>query len=347
MPPLSDLFSRSVSFVAHNNGLGLPIFVIAHSEALRRDVGEASEWVRQNRTRLDTLLVEHGAYVLRGFAVPETASFSRMIQSYPYAELDYTAGATPRAEVQGRIYEATKTPADYWIGLHQEMSYLPNYPEILAFFCSQPADSGGETVIADLRRFEAAMPARIRDAMMERGIRYIRNFRAPGRTSGHPRLDLAHKDWANAFNTVDPTIAERKAHGMGLTTRWLDDGGLEVSHVSSGFADHSVTGSTIWFNQMTTQFICRENLGPRADLWLEYYTKRGRPLPYTSTWGDGEEVAAEDRNCLYRIFDEIMVAFPWQQGDVMVLDNLLTAHGRNPYSGLRDVQVAMLAYGVA
>ena len=35
------------------------------------------------------------------------------------------------------------------------------------------------------------------------------------------------------------------------------------------------------------------------------------------------------------------VTFPWRRGDVLLLDNMLTAHGRRPFTGDRRVLVAM------
>jgi alpha-ketoglutarate-dependent taurine dioxygenase len=35
------------------------------------------------------------------------------------------------------------------------------------------------------------------------------------------------------------------------------------------------------------------------------------------------------------------VLFPWQSGDVILLDNMLMAHGRTPFAGSRKVVAGM------
>jgi hypothetical protein len=42
-------------------------------------------------------------------------------------------------------------------------------------------------------------------------------------------------------------------------------------------------------------------------------------------------------------YDAETVALPWRAGDVLVIDNVLAAHGREPFSGDREVLVAMAA----
>jgi alpha-ketoglutarate-dependent taurine dioxygenase len=77
-------------------------------------------------------------------------------------------------------------------------------------------------------------------------------------------------------------------------------------------------------------------------LFEEYYPP-GRPRPYDTTYGDGGPIDVDDVHAVYAAMDEAIVAFPWQLGDVLVLDNILTGHGRNTFTGPRDIQVAMLA----
>jgi hypothetical protein len=40
-------------------------------------------------------------------------------------------------------------------------------------------------------------------------------------------------------------------------------------------------------------------------------------------------------------YEAELVALPWHEGDVMMLDNMLAAHGRSPYSGARKILVGM------
>jgi hypothetical protein len=44
---------------------------------------------------------------------------------------------------------------------------------------------------------------------------------------------------------------------------------------------------------------------------------------------------------ILRVCDEHSVVFPWNEGDVLLLDNMLTAHGRKPFLGKRKVVVGM------
>jgi len=42
-----------------------------------------------------------------------------------------------------------------------------------------------------------------------------------------------------------------------------------------------------------------------------------------------------------KIYQQEAVIFPWQAGDILMLDNMLTSHGRKPFVGARKVLVGM------
>ena len=105
---------------------------------------------------------------------------------------------------------------------------------------------------------------------------------------------------------------------------------------------HPDTDDPVWFNQLVQQATNVANLG--EELVGAYDTHYGtdRRRPFEVYYGDGTVVADADLSPTYPLLDEITVAFPWRPGDVMFVDNVNTSHGRNTFTGTRDVQVALL-----
>jgi hypothetical protein len=68
---------------------------------------------------------------------------------------------------------------------------------------------------------------------------------------------------------------------------------------------------------------------PEEEFRLNARFADGSPL-YVSTLDEIRETLRKE-----------MVIFPWLKGDILILDNLLTAHGRMPFSGTRKIVLAM------
>ena len=64
-------------------------------------------------------------------------------------------------------------------------------------------------------------------------------------------------------------------------------------------------------------------------------------LPRNVYYGDGQAIADEELSHIREVLNNCQVNFPWQAGDIMMLDNMLSAHGRSPFKGERKVIVAM------
>ena len=331
-----------VSIEGYGPGGGFPLFVEPTTEALRSDPVAVVDWFGRHRDELDRLIVDAGAVVLRGFAIVDTATFATLIDHYPTLEFGYSAGVTPRAQIEGKVFEATSAPPQFRIPLHQEMSYLPHFPAKLAFYCSRPSETGGETIIGDMRRFDRSLDPAFRARVRERGVLYERNFRSPEWQTGHPVLDARQRPWTDAFGTTDRKEVERYCDAMGLEYEWRGDDSLTTRFLGAGVVEHPDTGEDVWFNQLVQQATNVENLGQELfDAYAEHYTD-GRARPFEVFYGDGSAVDPNDISATYPLLDEVTVAFPWRSGDVMVLDNLNTAHGRNTFTGTRDIQVALL-----
>src|SRR5271168_3768494 len=78
-------------------------------------------------------LLEHGAVLLRGFAVKRPEDFGEFIASLGMKTLNYSYRSTPRTSRGPGLYTATEYPAAREIPLHNENSYQRVWPRKLAF----------------------------------------------------------------------------------------------------------------------------------------------------------------------------------------------------------------------
>lgn len=323
------------------HGAGLPLFVQPTNPRLTSDAGYFRDWYWDHAARIDELLDEVGAIVFRGFAMRNTGEFDRLVANYDSMASGYSGGATPRGQLSMRVFEATSTPARVQIALHQEMAYLPTYPERLVFFCRMPSINGGETILGDMRRLTGELDQEFVSEVDRLGVLYTRNLRDRNISTGNPLLDPIHKAWQDAFFTEDPGKAVAEAQAVGLGAQWLDDGSLCVTYLGPGLSEHPRTGERLWFKQLQTL-----NLGPhnteKYEMYESQYGATNR-FPFAATLGEGTPVTAEQAYGLADAADRCAVEFPWSSGDVLLVDNFRVAHGRNTFTGLRDVQVALLA----
>ncbi|AHH97637.1 TauD/TfdA family dioxygenase [Kutzneria albida] len=63
-------------------------------------------------------------------------------------------------------------------------------------------------------------------------------------------------------------------------------------------------------------------------------------LPRNVVYGDGEPIEDEVITLIKQVYDEARLRFPWQRADMLIVDNFLATHGRDPFGGDRRVLVA-------
>jgi alpha-ketoglutarate-dependent taurine dioxygenase len=194
-----------------------PLVLRPRGGELAESIEAASHWFARRADVIDWLLVRHGALLLRGFPVPDTNAFARLLSHYRPHAAGYTGGATPREAIKGTVYEATQVPPGVTILLHQEMAYLKGYPVKLAFFCISRPATGGDTTVADFRRFMAGLPDRFLRELDEKGVTYHRSFRVPG--VPHPLRSPSIRSRRNASTSTTSSRRSSPRAGWARRTR--------------------------------------------------------------------------------------------------------------------------------
>jgi alpha-ketoglutarate-dependent taurine dioxygenase len=284
-------------------------------------------WAEMAKAELQRILSSSGAILFRGFGITPESDLERFIQVVSGQPLAYVERSSPRSQVAGNIYTSTEHPADQPIFLHCENSYQKTWPLKIFFCCHTRPEHGGETPIADTRRILKRLRPEIREAFENKGVMYVRNF--------GPGLGLS---WQTVFQTGDRARVEQYCAEMGIECAWKGAERLTTRHVRAAIRTHPVTGEQVWFNHAA--FFHITTLDAETQKNLRQLLGQDE-LPNNTYYGDGTEIEPEVAEHLRACYAAETVMFTWQSGDLLMLDNMLAAHGRSSYRGPRRILVGM------
>ena len=288
---------------------------------------DLAAWAGGSQGFIEAQLQKYGAILFRDFNVDSVVGFNQLVQAVSEELLDYSEPSSPRIQVADKTYTSTEYPASQWIQLHNEMSYAHNWPHKVFFFCVEPADEGGATPLARSREVFELLPPSIRDPFIQKRVMYVRNF-----GSG---LDIA---WQKVFQTEDRSAVELYCRSAGIDFEWADGNRLRTRQVRQGVLEHPRTGEVVWFNQAHAFHVASLDPQVRESLMSEVGPE---DIPRNAYYGDGSTIDDSVIEAIIEAYSRALITFEWRKGDVLMVENMLVAHGRMPFKGTRKILVSM------
>ena len=272
-------------------------------------------------------LLRHGAILFRGFGIGSAAQFEEVVRSVSPELIEYGERSSPRSKVSGTVYTSTDHPADQPIFLHNEQSYTLNWPMKIWFCCLEPPRQQGRTPIADSRKILNRIDARAVGKFIQKRLMYVRNY--------GEGLGLS---WQVAFQTSDRRVVEDHCRRACIEFEWRDENRLRTRQVRPAVRLHPKTQEPVWFNHAVFFHASSLDALTRESILAVVGEDE---LPFNTCYGDGAAIEPEVLGQIRAAFYEETVSFAWERGDVLMLDNMLVAHGREPYVGSRKIVVCM------
>ena len=295
------------------------------------------------KKNLQQKLLQYGGLLFRGFPLQTADDFAEAVRQLGLGRfVDYIGGDSPRNKINEGVYTSTEAPSSIKIPLHNELSFVKYYPKHIYFFCEIAPQTKGETIIADARKIFEAIDSSIKQRFINKGLRYVSCYYYQSLVMEWlNKIQSSHKSWIQVFETSSKEEVEKKCQEHEFEYQWTKNDWLQISQVRPAYLAHPETGERVWFNQAHLYDFNPRLLGHWRYIGAKLFYCRSHTKLHQIFYGDHTSIPRSD---LYHVLDTLdahTIAFPWQKGDLLVLDNVLTMHGRATFEGKRRVLAAM------
>ncbi|MEU8588960.1 TauD/TfdA family dioxygenase [Streptomyces sp. NPDC048664] len=288
---------------------------------------DPSAWAAEYREALRAQVTEHGALLVRGLGLGDAASAGAVLTALAGGLMTEREAFAPRESRGPGLYSSATWPSNQPMCMHHELSYRLEVPGLMLFACLTAPAEGGATAVADSERVLAALPPAITERFEREGWLLTRSYN-----------DEIGASLTESFGTENPVAIEQYCRANAIEFDWQSDGSLRTRQRRSAVVGHPLTGRRCWFNQIA--FLNQWTLAPEVREYLvDVYGEDG--LPFNTRFGDGAPVGEDIVATLNAAYEEHTRREPWQAGDLMLVDNVRTAHSREAFGGEREVVVAM------
>lgn len=289
--------------------------------------GDPESWAAEHHDPLRALVLEHGCVLVRGLGLADPAATEAVFRRLADGLMPDREPFAPRRSYGEGVHSSTKWPPNQQMCMHHEVSYGLEFPGLLLFACLEAPGSGGATVLADASAVLRDLPREL-----------VSRFEREGWLLTRAYHDEIGASLSEAFGTDDREAVERYCRRHAIEFAWQDDGSLHTRQRRGAVLRHPAGGRPCWFNQIA--FLNEWTMEPEVHEYLvDMYGADG--LPFNTRFGDGSPIDSDVVRTINEVYDAHTVREPWQDGDLLLVDNIRTAHGREPFEGPREVLAAL------
>jgi alpha-ketoglutarate-dependent taurine dioxygenase len=289
--------------------------------------GDAPSWTAEHRDALRAAVADHGSVRVRGLGLSDAAEVATVFGMLAGSLMSEREAFATRHTYSDRVYSSATWPQNQPMCMHHELSYTLEFPGLMLFACLGAPTQGGATAVADSEAVLAALPAELVERFEREGWLLTRSYN-----------DEIGASVAEAFGTDDRGAVESYCRANAIEFEWQPDGGLRTRQRRSAIVRHPLTGRRCWFNQIA--FLNEWTMAPEVrEFLVDVYGADG--LPFNTRFGSGDPIGADVVELLNEVYEAHTTREPWDAGDLMLVDNVGTAHSREPFDGPREVLVAM------
>lgn len=289
--------------------------------------GCPSTWAAEHREALRAQVTEHGVVLVRGLGLREVDQVGAVFAGLAGELMVEREAFAPRQIHGPGLYSSTAWPTNQPMCMHHELSYTLECPGLMLFACLEAPSEGGATAVADAEHVLQALPATLSERFEREGWLLTRSYN-----------DEIGASVAESFGTDDPAAIERYCRAHAIDFAWQSDGSLRTRQLRGAVVRHPLTGRRCWFNQIA--FLNEWTLAPEVREYLvDVYGADG--LPFNTRFADSTPIGEDIIQLINSTYEAHTAREPWQAGDVMLVDNIRTAHSREAFTGERQVLVAM------
>ncbi|KAL5428513.1 hypothetical protein PMIN04_000658 [Paraphaeosphaeria minitans] len=287
-------------------------------------------------------LAQHGTLLFRGLPIQSADDFSKFAHAFGYSPHEIIGIVVDRPLLAPNVAPANEAPKEVLIYNHNESPQVPHAPEYIFFYCHSAPEKGGETPISSslelLQRAKEEIPQFVSD-LAEKGILSKVTYKAEQQYAGNSTLKQAFgkdivdgDDAATRKRKVEEQI-RRYGRGEHTTWKWVDDDQtLILTHRLPALRTHPRTNLPTLFTGLAAYY----------KSFIDEASPNSRRRNITQQlYGDGTPIPDEYLKKLADITEEIRVLHKWQQGDVLVYDNVISQHGRQPWEGKQGDRVIL------